>query len=123
MCYSKTSKEWKVSGIVSFGPDGECGTGLPGVYTKVAYFKDWIDKVLKIQEKRTTSESEATSEILPNRRYSQDGYQDRHNCDRVEETTTPDDSSGHILQPKFIYILLYSSSLLGHRKYISFWCL
>ena len=121
MCYSRTSKKWIVSGIVSFGPDGECGTGLPGVYTKVAYFKDWIDKVLKVHEKRTTSESEATSEILPNGRSSQDNYQDRHNCDRVEETTTPDDeNSGHILQPNFIYILLYSLSIIGHRKYISF---
>ena len=120
MCYSKNSKEWIVSGIVSFGPEAECGTGLPGVYTKVAYFKDWIDKVLDVHEKRTTSESEATSEILTNRRYSQDNYQDRHNCDRVEETTTPDDNSGHILQPNFIYILLHSLSIIGHRKYISF---
>ena len=120
MCYSQNSPDWIVSGIVSFGPDAECGTGLPGVYTKVAYFKDWIDKVLDAHEKRTTSESEATSEILPYSRSScQDDYHYRHNCERVEETTIQVESSCPRLKPEFIYILLYSLSILGHRKYIS----
>lgn len=33
---------WFLEGIVSFGPK-YCGTNVPGVYTKVAKYMDWID--------------------------------------------------------------------------------
>ena len=34
--------EWKIIGIVSFGPR-ICGTdGVPGVYSKVRHYIDWI---------------------------------------------------------------------------------
>ena len=123
MCYSKNSSEWKVSGIVSFGPDTECGSGLPGVYTKVAYFKDWINQVLDFHEKRSTTESEAISETLPFRRSRQNDNHYRHNCDKEEDTTIPEENSSHRLETRLIYILLYSLGILEHRKYISYWCL
>ena len=114
MCFSKNSSGWKVSGIVSFGPNAECGSDLPGVYTKVAYFKDWISKVLDVHEKRTPSENFSYG------RSSQDDYHYRHNCDRVEETTIQDGNSGHRSNLRSTNILLYCFSIFGHRKYISY---
>ena len=45
MCRKEASGEFNVlCGIVSWGLG--CGReGYPGVYTEVAYFKDWIDSV------------------------------------------------------------------------------
>jgi secreted trypsin-like serine protease len=37
---------WYQVGIVSFGPK-QCGTGRPGVYTKVEAFLPWIDENLQ----------------------------------------------------------------------------
>ena len=39
------SGRWYAVGLVSWGLDGSCGeAGIPGVYTRVAYFKDWSEK-------------------------------------------------------------------------------
>lgn len=38
---------WVASGIVSFGAT-ECGTaGVPGVYTKIYHYIDWIHRKLE----------------------------------------------------------------------------
>lgn len=42
---------WVASGIVSFGAT-ECGTaGVPGVYTKIYHYIDWIHRKLEKQQK------------------------------------------------------------------------
>lgn len=42
MHYDRRSRVWVASGIVSFGVE-KCGTvGIPGVYTKIEYYLDWI---------------------------------------------------------------------------------
>merc|ERR1719186_153621 len=38
-------KRWSVAGIVSFGPS-VCGQDVPGAYTKVESYLDWIDSVI-----------------------------------------------------------------------------
>ena len=39
---------WYIIGIVSFGPR-RCGTdGIPGVYTRVRFYMDWILDNVKI---------------------------------------------------------------------------
>jgi secreted trypsin-like serine protease len=36
-----------IIGVTSFGPEYECGiAGEPGVYSSIAYFKDWIEEAL-----------------------------------------------------------------------------
>ena len=40
-----------VAGIVSFGPSA-CGKAVPGVYTKVANYLDWIEKNTGLELKR-----------------------------------------------------------------------
>jgi secreted trypsin-like serine protease len=37
---------WYLIGIVSYGTP-RCGDGIPGVYTKVTNYLDWIEKNLK----------------------------------------------------------------------------
>ena len=35
-----------IIGVISFGA-GECGTkGVPGIYTKVYHYLDWIEKIV-----------------------------------------------------------------------------
>lgn len=41
---------FRVAGVVSFGPP--CGIGLPGVYTKVAPYVPWIEKIVWTEEQR-----------------------------------------------------------------------
>ena len=41
-----TSNPWHLVGIVSFGPK-LCGSGTPGVYTRVTHYVDWIKNNLR----------------------------------------------------------------------------
>lgn len=42
MYFDRRNSAWIASGIVSFGAE-KCGTvGLPGVYTRVDHYLDWI---------------------------------------------------------------------------------
>lgn len=44
MHYDRRRIAWTLSGIVSTGPKG-CGTpGVPGIYTRVDQYIDWIDQ-------------------------------------------------------------------------------
>lgn len=36
-----------LTGIVAFGDDSGCGSGIPGIYTDVFYFKNWIYRWMK----------------------------------------------------------------------------
>ena len=63
MCDLQNSSSWKVSGIVSFGPVTQCGGNLPGVYTKIGFFKTWIYDVLENLVKSTTMESTHSEHI------------------------------------------------------------
>lgn len=47
MYFDRHRHSWIASGIVSFGAE-KCGTvGIPGVYTKVEYYIDWIHNNLE----------------------------------------------------------------------------
>ena len=41
----KIERKWEVVGIVSFGGN-RCGSGWPGVYTKVSHYSDWIKETM-----------------------------------------------------------------------------
>lgn len=36
----------RIVGIVSFSASGSCGTQLPSIYTRVAYYVDWIESIV-----------------------------------------------------------------------------
>lgn len=36
----------RIVGIVSFSPSGSCGRKLPSVYTRVAYYINWIESIV-----------------------------------------------------------------------------
>ena len=42
---ARTDK-WYLTGLVSFGTN-ECDSSLPGVYTRVSFFLDWILETLR----------------------------------------------------------------------------
>jgi secreted trypsin-like serine protease len=44
--FDGTNQFWFVAGVVSYGTI-ECGTGVPGVYTKVSSYMDWIKEQIK----------------------------------------------------------------------------
>ena len=56
---------WEQMGIVSYGEEG-CGSrGYPGVYTRVAYFHDWIQSHILDNNHTTASDNEtANSRVL-----------------------------------------------------------
>lgn len=41
MYFDRRNSAWIASGIVSFGTE-KCGVGMPGVYTKVEHYLNWI---------------------------------------------------------------------------------
>merc|ERR1712080_758527 len=43
-----TGGRWTVAGIVSFGPSS-CGRQVPGVYTKVGSYLDWIEEQISLE--------------------------------------------------------------------------
>jgi len=51
LLYLNSYYNWMVAGIVSFGPSA-CGKAVPGVYTKVANYLDWIEKNTGLELKR-----------------------------------------------------------------------
>ena len=57
-CRHKDSNRWELCGITSFG--FQCSSALPGVYTKVDEYLDWIEEV-------TSSKNDDTEDItIPN---------------------------------------------------------
>lgn len=43
VCQAK-SKRWYVVGLVAWGLSSKCGVqGIPGIYTKISHYKEWID--------------------------------------------------------------------------------
>ena len=47
MLHLDKSFRWTVSGVVSFGPSS-CGNIVPGVYTRVDSYTDWIGRQLRM---------------------------------------------------------------------------
>ena len=45
MCGFQIGTKWFLTGVVSFGTN-ECDSSLPGVYTNIKHFQDWILKTL-----------------------------------------------------------------------------
>ena len=41
-----SEEPWFQIGVVSFGPK-QCGSGLPGVYTKITEYLSWIEENLE----------------------------------------------------------------------------
>ncbi|XP_021365335.1 transmembrane protease serine 12-like [Mizuhopecten yessoensis] len=47
MCQSPEDDRWKLVGVVSTG--NECGRkDFPGIYTRVAFYRSWIDEVIEV---------------------------------------------------------------------------
>ncbi|CAG0896556.1 unnamed protein product [Cyprideis torosa] len=42
----KVNNQWTIFGIVAGGIGEKCGTGLPGIFTRVDYYYDWIDNII-----------------------------------------------------------------------------
>ena len=61
LLYLNSYYNWMVAGIVSFGPSA-CGKAVPGVYTKVANYLDWIEKNTGLELKRWASDQRACFE-------------------------------------------------------------
>jgi len=51
LLYLNSDYNWMVAGIVSFGPSA-CARQVPGVYTRVANYLDWIKKNTGVESKR-----------------------------------------------------------------------
>jgi secreted trypsin-like serine protease len=45
--FQYTGQYWEQLGIVSYGIDGCAKPGYPGVYTRLSYYYDWINNILK----------------------------------------------------------------------------
>lgn len=45
-------RKWYLVGVVSWGPEGVCGGGTPGIYTSVATHLDWIERAKLAPEGR-----------------------------------------------------------------------
>ena len=45
LLYVDDKYRWTVGGVVSFGPSA-CGNGVPGVYTRVDRYLDWIYDII-----------------------------------------------------------------------------
>lgn len=43
-CYDPKQRKWELCGIVSFGY--RCGTALPGIYTRVTEYLEWISTII-----------------------------------------------------------------------------
>jgi secreted trypsin-like serine protease len=48
------NEQWEVQGITSYGK-GCGGSYLPGVYTRVEYYLDWINQIIESDPATTTT--------------------------------------------------------------------
>ena len=66
VCREKEGSMGKISylsGIVSFGPDNQCGAEkMPGVYTKVSSFAKVINKLVKAKKQLLNFEDDSFNE-------------------------------------------------------------
>uniref|UniRef100_A0A2M3Z9J6 Putative trypsin-like serine protease n=1 Tax=Anopheles braziliensis TaxID=58242 RepID=A0A2M3Z9J6_9DIPT len=60
LMHREDANRWTQVGIISFGSK-ECGKPLPGVYTNLARYTDWIQASIETMEKEHEQQTEASS--------------------------------------------------------------
>ena len=84
-CQHKDNNRWELCGITSFG--FQCSSALPGVYTKVDEYLDWIEEV-------TSSKNDDTEgTTIPNKDTDKDEENDILTTTEAPSTTTTKDGS------------------------------